>query len=139
MQKIAKIVALVLGVVSIVLWVLLLGKEDPYSNLMFYIAYILIAIGIAIVLIFTIMNLLSHPDKLKKSLISIVGFVVVLALSYVLSKGTDINLSEMADKGVTATESTSKIVGAGLITFYILTAIAAGTMIVSGIKKLIAK
>jgi hypothetical protein len=53
-----------------------------------------------------------------------------------LSSGTDLDLKPFISKGLDVTESTSKYVGMGLITFYILTAIAILAMIYTGVKKL---
>ncbi|NER12737.1 hypothetical protein GWK08_04740 [Leptobacterium flavescens] len=127
MQKIVKIAVIALGVLGIILWFLLLGSVDPYTDLMINIAKFLVIIAAAIVLIFTFKNLISHPDKLKKALIAIVGFLIVVAIGYALSNG------EATD---TTSASASKWVGTGLYTFYILTFIAAGAMILSGIKKI---
>jgi amino acid transporter len=147
MQKIIKIVLILLGVLGIVFWVLLPGSdvsssaamEDTNVNAMFYIAYILLAIPVIAVLLYTFKNLASNPDKLKKSLILIVSFLIVLAISYALSSGTDVNLDKFMEAGIDVDESSSKMVGAGLIAFYILAAVAILSMLLSGVKKILSK
>jgi hypothetical protein len=48
-------------------------------------------------------------------------------------------MSYNLQEGGIASESTSQLVGAGLVAFYLLLAIAAGAMIFSGAKKIISK
>ncbi|WP_340200486.1 hypothetical protein [Ascidiimonas sp. W6] len=147
MQKIIKIILILLGVLGIVFWVLLPGTDvsaseamdNTYVNAMFYIAYILLAIPVVAVLLYTLKNLASNPDKLKKSLILIVGFVIVLGISYALSSGTDVKLDRFLEAGIDVDESSSKMVGAGLIAFYILAAVAIASMLLSGVKKILSK
>ena len=147
MQKIFKIVLILLGVLGVALWFMLPGEEVPVDtamedtnvNFMFYIAYVLLLIPIVAVLLYTFRNLFKSPDKLKKALISIVGFLVVVVISYALSSGGDVDLDDFAQKGIEVTESSSKMVGAGLITFYILAAIAILYMAVSSLKKVFSK
>ncbi|XLS29760.1 hypothetical protein ACJD0Z_02815 [Flavobacteriaceae bacterium M23B6Z8] len=147
MQKIIKIVLILLGVLGIVFWVLLPGSDVPDSeamadtnvNAMFYIAYVLLLIPVAAVLIYTLKNLVANPDKLKKSLILIVGFAIVLGISYALSSGTDVKLDKFLEAGIDVDESSSKMVGAGLIAFYILAAVAIVSMLLSGVKKVLSK
>lgn len=130
MHKILKIAVIAIGVLGVILWLMLLGSTDPYADFMFYISYILLFISVGFVLIYSVKNLLSSPEKLKKALIYIVGFAVVVVLGYAFSGNEPV-------KG--ASESATKWVSAGLIVFYILTAIAAGPMILSGIKKMLTK
>lgn len=147
MQKIIKIVLILLGVLGIVFWVLLPGSDVPSSeamedanvNAMFYIAYVLLAIPVVAVLIYSLKNLFSHPDNLKKSLILIVSFLIILGISYALSSGTDVNLDKFTEAGIEVTESSSKMVGAGLIAFYILAGVAIVSMLLSGVKKVLSK
>lgn len=126
LQKIISIVAILIGLVGILFWILLLGSTDPYADLMINVAKVLVIVTAAIVLLFTLVNLVSHPSKLKKALLAIAGFLVVVVISYVLAKG------EATDQ---VSASASKWVGTGLYAFYLLTLIAALTMLISGIGK----
>lgn len=139
LQKIVRLIALLVGILGIVFWILLLGSTDPYTDIMINIAKILVIVTAAVVLLFTLLNLVSHPKKLKKALIAVVSFLIVVLIGYALAKGNNIDLDEMAEKGINVTESTSRTVGAGLITFYILAILAAGIMIFSGIGKFFKK
>ncbi|MCX2678766.1 hypothetical protein OOZ15_02325 [Galbibacter sp. EGI 63066] len=142
MYKIAKILAIILGIVGLVLWVVIANSNDNEGmiSLMINVGKWMTIITAVVTVLFAIVQLLSHPDKLKKSLISIVAFGLVLLISYfVLSSGTDVDLQAMADKGIDVTEGTSKTVGAGLWAFYLLAIIAILAMVVSGVKKILTR
>ena len=63
-------------------------------------------------------------------------FIVII--SYAISQGADeaFKLGHYEYDGVIASKSESKIVGAGLITFYILIIISILSMLLSGLKKM---
>lgn len=128
-MKIFRILAIAVGVVGLILWILLLGSTDPYTDVMLHLGKGLVYITAATVLFFTIKNLVAHPEKLKKALVTLVVFAVIVAIGYAMADGNT--------EG--ATESTSKWVGAGLYTFYILTVLAILAMAWTGLKKLIGK
>lgn len=142
MYKIAKILAIILGVVGLVLWVMIANSTDNEGtvSMMITLGTWMTIITAVVTLLFAVVQLVSHPDKLKKSLISIGAFALIMIVSYyVFSSGTDIDLAEMSRKGIDVTEGTSKLVGGGLIAFYILAAVAVLAMLLSGAKKLISK
>ena len=147
MHKILKIVLVVLGLLGFILWTQLPEKDAPVSeaiesssmNFMFIITYLLLAIAVAASLIFALKNLFSSPSSLKKTLFVVAGFLLVVAISYGLSSGTDIDIAQMADRGIETSESTVKKIGMGLNVFFILTIIAIGAMVLPGVKKLFSK
>ncbi|MDC6354388.1 MULTISPECIES: hypothetical protein [Robiginitalea] len=144
MHKIVKILLIVLGAIAAILWFMLPESEMPASeaidsgamNGMFIIMYILLGIAVVSSLLFALKNLFSNPASLKKTLFVIVGFLLVVAIAYVLSDGADGTVEEMAGRGVTTTESTVKNIGAGLNMFFILVIIAVASMLWGGIKKM---
>jgi len=144
LHKILKYIGLILGVIGLILLgrVIMTGNDviktdidvqssvvDPYL----YVAYIVFAITVVLVLIYVIKGVFS--GDIKKTLISIGLFAVIMVLGYVMSSGTDLDLQPFADKGEVISESTSKMVGAGLNAFYFLAIIAIGAMVFGGIKK----
>jgi predicted permease len=147
MHKIVKIILVVLGVIGAILWFQLPSADVPVTeainngsmNFMFIITYVLLGIAIAASLLFGLKNLLTSKGALKKTLFGVGGLLVVVVISYALATGTDVNLEEMAKKGVPTTESTVKSIGMGLNVFFILTIIAVGAMLWSGVKKMISK
>ena len=147
MHKIIKIILVVLGVIGAILWFQLPSADVPATeainngsmNFMFIITYALLGIAIAASVLFGLMNLLTSKGALKKTLIGVGGLLVVVVIAYALANGTDVNLDEMARKGVPTTESTVKTIGMGLNVFFILTIIAVAAMLWSGVKKMISK
>ncbi len=146
MHKILKIVALVLSLAGIGVLVNIIAKGDDAIKAaaldgdtsivdpMAIIAYITLGLVLAFVLFFVIKNLVTGGKSLKNTLIGLGAFILVLVIAYAVSGG-DVN--QYFYNGIEATEGESKLVGAGLVAFYILILTAAGTMLFSGIKKLI--
>ncbi len=99
-----------------------------------YLAYIILGITVLLVLIFTIVGILR--GNIKKTLISVGLFAVVILVSYFgfagdFGMGFDISDTE------TLSLSGAKWIGTGLYTFYILALVAILAMIVSTVKKAI--
>ncbi|MEZ4968648.1 MAG: hypothetical protein R2814_03095 [Flavobacteriaceae bacterium] len=147
MHKIVKIILVVLGVIGAILWFQLPSADVPVTeainngsmNFMFIITYVLLGIAIAASVLFGLKNLLTSKGALKKTLFGLGGLLVVVVISYALASGADVNLEEMAKKGVPTTEGTVKSIGTGLNVFFILTVIAVASMLWSGVKKMISK
>ncbi|GLB50966.1 hypothetical protein NBRC110019_00050 [Neptunitalea chrysea] len=136
-QKVFNIGIVILGVICFVFWYLLLGSTDPYSDILFYVSYILLAIAVVGVAIFSLINIFSSGEKIKRTLIGLGALAVVVILGFVFASSGNINVQDLSDQGITVSESTSKTVGAGLVMFYILTAVAILSMVFAGVKKLI--
>lgn len=144
MYKIVKIVLAVLGLIGVIFWFQLPEAEVPESeaiesgamNFMFLITYILLAIAVFASLFFSLINLFANPKSLKKTLLVIGGFLLVVAISYGLASGTDVSIDEMAARGISTSEGIVKRIGMGLNMFFILTIIAVGAMIWGGVRKM---
>ncbi len=147
MHKIVKIILVVLGLIGAVLWFQLPNKNVPVGqaidngamNFMFIITYILLGIAVIASLLYSIIGLFSKPQSLKRTLVVVVGFLIVVAVAYVLADGADGTVEAMATKGINTTESTVKKIGMGLNVFFILTIIAVGAMLWGGVKKMTSK
>jgi cytochrome bd-type quinol oxidase subunit 2 len=141
LHKILKIVAFALAIIGAVFALIIIsGDEETAQNMsgnMLYIAYLILAIVLLLVLIFVIKGLFA--GDIKKTLMTVGAFAAVVIISYVISSGTDLDLKPFNDKGLNITESVSKNVGAGLYTFYILAALAIGSMLYGGAKKMLNK
>lgn len=144
MNKIVKIVLVVLGALAAILWYQLPGRDVPQSeavesgamNFMFIITYILLGFAVVVSLVFTLKNLFANPQNLKKTLMVIGGFLVVVIISYALASGTDVSIEEMADRGISTTESTIRRIGTGLNMFFILVLIAIIAMAAGAFKNM---
>ena len=147
LQNIIKIVSGLLGVLGAILLIRIMSLGDDqikmdasmgdYSSISPLINLALFILGIAVVvtLIFSIITLASDSKKLKKSLIASVLFLLVIAISYGVSEGVETPMKD--DKILSA--SGSRLVGTGIVSFYILTVIAFGSMMFSSIKRIIKK
>lgn len=119
----------VIVLVAIVLAVLAIFSVDAGL----YTAYALLAVAVVAAIVLPLMHAGNSPGALKKGLIFIAGMVVVFIISYALA-GSELTADQVA-KGITST--TSKLVGAGLIMFYLAAIIAVIGLIYSEIDKAI--
>ncbi|UZO81268.1 hypothetical protein NBT05_02045 [Aquimarina sp. ERC-38] len=152
-SKILSYIVLALGAVGIALWFVMnssistLMEENGVSearelpedmaygavNPLYMLTLVVFVIAIIATLITVFSALAKNPGGLKNTLIGIVAFLVILGIGYVLAEGVETTMKD--GEMLSATES--KLVGAGLYSFYILAIIAIGMMIVSGVQKLI--
>ncbi|GAB4508092.1 MAG: hypothetical protein ACE37L_08905 [Allomuricauda sp.] len=145
MNKIVKILLIVIGLVAAVLWFSLPSADDPSAinsgamNFMFVIMYILLAIAVITTVVFGFAKLFSTKGSLKKALFAIGGLAIVVAVSYGLSSDNMAVVEAMSERGVETTEGTVKNIGMGLNVFFILTAIAVVLMVVPGLKRMFVK
>ena len=91
LQKILKIVAIVIGVISIFFLGSILsagdeaikaGQSSGTVNVFMYVSYSILAVAVLIVLTFTVLNLVSNTSGLKNTLIGIGAFVVLSLICY---------------------------------------------------------
>lgn len=140
LHKIFRIIAAILALIGIIFMALILIKGDDVVRATgegldgyMYVAYITLAITLAITVLFSITQLFTHKEALKKTLLSVGLLIVIIVVSYVLASGEAV--SKAGEEIVSA--SGSRWVDTGLRVFYILAFIAIGSMIYSGIRKLI--
>jgi len=143
-QKIFKYTALVLGLIGLILQVVILNRGDDTIKLnalsgdygvvstMVTLALIVLAITVSLTLIFSITNLASDSKKLKKALLSIGAFGVVVLVAFLFSSGIETPLKD----GDILSEAGSRWIETGLRTFYFLVFIAVGAMLYTGIIRL---
>ena len=138
LHKILKIVAIVLSVIGAAFALMIVAGDeataDSMSGNMLFVSYVILALILVLVVIFVIKGLFA--GDIKKTLMSVGAFAAIILISYILSSGTDLDLSGFNSKGLGITEAISKNVGAGLIAFYILGFLAIVSMIFSGFKKI---
>ena len=135
LHKIIKIIVGVLSVIGIIFGLMIISGNEGMIDNMLYVTYATLALILALVLIFVIKGLFE--GDIKKTLLSVGAFLVILFIAYAMSSGTDLDLTPFLDKGMDVTEATSKYVGAGLYAFYFLAIIAIGAMVYANVKKLI--
>jgi|SRR5210317_2035772 hypothetical protein len=152
MNKIVKIVVGVIGVLSIILLARIINVGDEalksaaevgdmdmvnsYLNPVSYVAYLVLAVTVFLVLLFSLKNMASRPSILISTLKNVGAFVVIGAIAYFgFANGVETPMKD----GEILSASGSKWVGTGLYLFYFLLIIALGLMLYTGIKKTISK
>ena len=143
LQKLLKIVAIFIGVISIFFLGSILssgdeaiksGESSGTVNVFMYVSYAVLALTVLIVLVFTVLNLVSNTSGFKNTLIGIGAFVLLSLICYFgFANGVESPLKD----GNILSEKGSKLIGAGLYLFYFLALIAGGIMLGFGIKKMI--
>ena len=146
-QNIVKIISAVIAVLAAFFLLRIIGTGDDDIKMaatmgdfgavspLVELARIVLVLTVAITLIFTLRGLFSDLAKLKKAGIAIGLFLAVVFLSYALSDGVETPLKD----GEMLSASSSKWVGTGIRTFYILAVLAIGLMLVSGARKIFNK
>lgn len=142
LQKLLKIVAIVIGVISIYFLgnIISTGNEEIRAGegsgivtMFMYVSYFVLAIAVLIVLVFSALNLASNTAGLKNTLMGVAAFAVLALLCYFLANGVETPLKD----GNMLSASGSKLIGAGLYLFYLLAGIAGIIMLGFGIKKMV--
>ena len=143
LQKLLKIVAIVIGVISIFFLGSIIstgdeaikaGEASGTIDIFMNVSYAILGIAVLIVLVFTILNLVSNSAGLKNTLMGVGAFAVLSLLCYYgFANGVETTLKD----GDILSESGSRLVGAGLYLFYFLAVIAGGIMLGFGIKKMV--
>ena len=144
-QTIVKIISAVFGLLGVIFLFMIIGSGDeeikmlastgdfgtvtPLVNL----AIAILSITVIVTVLFSLLNLASSPQKLKKSLIFIGCFLVVTGLAYVLSNGVETPMKD----GEMLSAAGSRWVETGLRMFYILASLAILSMVFSGAKKIL--
>lgn len=96
------------------------------------ISYILLVISIILGILMPVLNFISNPGSLSKGLYGILFLAVVFGLAFVFSHGDQSPLYAREGYGPLA----SKIIGAGLISIYILIITSLLALVGSEILKL---
>lgn len=148
MHRIIKIVLIVLGVLSAVLWSSLPETDMPPSeaiksvpmDLMFKIVFLLLLIATAASLFFGLKKTFSSKGGIKR-ILKTFGFAVVLTVIGYVAAGGEEQVVEavQSERGLTATVGTVKTIGTLLNIFFGMLLIAIALMVVPSIKRLIGK
>lgn len=96
-----------------------------------YFVYTLFIIAVVSAIVLPLINAVQSPGTFLKSLYGIIGLLVLFGLSYAISDSSV--KPTWAVQGIS--EGTSKVIGAGLITFYVVFVVAFVGLIFSEINK----
>lgn len=148
LHKILKIVAAGLGLLGIIFLIRIISRGDEVIKAdalagdsaivdpIAFVAYAILALTLIFVIVFVLKNLFTNTANLKNTLMGVGIFAAVLIIAYAVSGG---DTTTYFYNDAQATEGESRMVGAGLVAFYILIFAAAGAMLLSGVKKLMNK
>ena len=107
----------------------------------YWILVCFIALALAAIVVFLVVRLAAKfkedPGYIKKFLLLLGVVIVVLAVSYLLSKGNDVTPALMEKFNVS--EGTSKLIGAACILVYILVIGAAVAILYTEVSKFLKK
>jgi hypothetical protein len=152
-HKVLKYLVLLLSVITAVFFIYTISQGDDAIKFdeggiqsstvtpLMYLAYVMLAIIVAAVIIFLVANLISNTAALKKTGLS-VGIVLVICLIayFGFANGSDAanNAIELSD-GEFLTEANSKLIGAAIYTFYIMAILAVASIVWAGVSKSLKK
>jgi len=148
MQKILKIVLIVIGVIGAVLsFFFMPSGDDPEAinsgaiDLMFILTWVLLIAAAVLAIFFGLKKMMTTPGGLKKALFAIGGLAVLFIIGYALSSGDEAQavVDVFAGKEIQPEVGTVKTIGMMLNVFFGMTLVAVLLMIWPGIKRLIGK
>lgn len=135
--KFLKFITLIISVIGIILFFKVVSSDGDDSAVSLIINYtmLILIISVAITLLFSIFNLFKNPAALKKTLISLVIFGILFAVSYMMAgNGAAYNGKHevMLEAG-----STSKLVEAGIKFSMMLGVIAFLLVVFDSVKSIV--
>ena len=104
-------------------------------NIGLILTYLMVGFAALAAIGFGIKKMLANTNNAKKTLYTIAGLAFVLLLSYLIASNEILHSFEKYE----ITQSTSKQVGMGLITFYVLVFGAIGAVIYAELSKIFSK
>ncbi len=90
--------------------------EETIANVGIIFAFILIGIAILAMVVFPLMYVIKHPKEARDTVIGIVALAALFLLSYIFASSGVLPSYEKYGVG----PGESKLIGAGLVSFYIL-------------------
>jgi|TARA_B110000914_G_scaffold225575_1_gene246717 steroid 5-alpha reductase family enzyme len=105
-------------------------------DIFYWLTIVMLAVASVIIIAFSILQMINNKTAAKKTLLTTGGLVVILLLSYYVFASDEI-LSSYKKYNINST--TSNWVGMGIWSFYLLSIIAVGSIIVSEISHKISK
>ncbi len=148
MHKIIKIVLIVLGVLSAILWYSLPASDMPPSqaieslpmDLMFKIVFLLLLIATAASVFFGLKKTFTSEGGLKRVLKTLAFAGVLTLVGYLMAGGEEAVVEAVqTERGLTTTVGTVKTIGTLLNIFFGMVLIAIVLMIIPSLKRLIGR
>ena len=143
LQKITNISVIILAISALIVLGVIIGQGDDYIEMsamqgnfgavsvMINLALLVLLVTVLMTLVFSMKNLFSEKSKLKKAGISIGSLLFIFIIAFVLSSGVETPMQD----GNMLSALQSKLVEAGIRTFYLLTLIAGVIMVYFSVSK----
>ena len=143
LQNITNISVIILAISALIVLGVIIGQGDDYIEMsamqgnfgavsvMINLALLVLLVTVLMTLVFSMKNLFSEKSKLKKAGISIGSFLFIFIIAFVLSSGVETPMQD----GNMLSALQSKLVEAGIRTFYLLTLIAGVIMVYFSVSK----
>ena len=121
---------------------------DSLINIGIIITYIMIGFAALSAILFGVKNILANTKNAQKTLYTILGLVIICGVSYLYSRNIINNQLDTSivmnayKKYKVSTEgiwASAKLVGMGLMTFFILFILALGAILYSELSKVFSK
>jgi succinate dehydrogenase/fumarate reductase cytochrome b subunit len=148
MHRIIKIVLIVLGVLSTILWYSLPASDMPPSqaieslpmDLMFKLVFLLLLIATAASVFFGLKKTFTTEGGLKRVLKTLAFAVILTLIGYLMAGGEDAVVEAVqTERGLTTTVGTVKTIGTLLNIFFGMVIIAIILMVIPSLKRLIGR
>ncbi|MBW6459180.1 MAG: hypothetical protein K0B08_01285 [Bacteroidales bacterium] len=123
-DKISKIIQwglIVLLALSAIFGLLFYTNTAAYTNLLLFWGYALILVTVVATVLAALLNIFSNPKKAIRFFIML-GMIAVIAVIAFLLSGNEYTATQLVKLKIT--ETTSRVVGAGLIITYLLGIVA---------------
>lgn len=128
-------IALIVGAVVLFLFGFSVDEDDPATfagaDVILIGSYAYFILAGATALIGAVANLITKPKGAKNLLIGVGGILVVYIIAYLMSTGSDYEMYKETS------ETASHWSGSLLYTFYILAVLAIGSIVFSGIYRMV--
>ncbi len=135
LHKISKILAIVIGALSIVFTVICMATdvtlESSSVDLFIYLSYLALAVTVGTVLYFVVTHFAHQKDK-RETLISVGAFSAIVLVAFIFADGTEVPLKD----GAVISSGYSKFISTSLNTFYIIGIASLGTLLYSSFGKI---
>ena len=100
-------------------------------DVFYWLTIVMLSIAAIVIIVFSVIQMVNNKKAATKTLLTVGGLLLILGLSYYVLSSDEV-LSSYQKYGVD--NITSKIVGMGIWSFYILSSIAVGSIIISEIS-----
>lgn len=135
LHKISKIIAIVIGFLSIAFTVYCMATEITLESgsvdLFIYLAYLSIFLTVGAVMYYVVKNFVNQKDK-RETLISVGAFSAIVLVAFIFADGTEVPLKD----GAVISSGYSKFISTSLNTFYIIGVASLATLLYSSFGKI---